>query len=190
MLNTFRNYSSNHYIYCVHSRTKGLHDYCQSNDLGLHSRLQVRLKLDYFFYLQYLGQYLSDIETWHDGSTLTLKMFERLALLVVCFCEILPVVCFSRTLLVVCFSETLLAVSFSETLLLFQWDITIDCCVFQWDITCFAMRQYLCDSVRHCWWMKDYTDLLRAVLQAVCVWVGGCGFVFTLSVVFTLWAEL
>ena len=33
---------------CEDSPTKGLYDHCQSNDLDLHSRLQVHLKRDYF----------------------------------------------------------------------------------------------------------------------------------------------
>ena len=40
----------------------------QSDALDLHLRSDVRLKLDYFFNLQYLGQYLSYyIQIWHDG---------------------------------------------------------------------------------------------------------------------------
>ena len=43
------------------------YDHCQSDDLDFHSRSQMCLKLDYFFNLQYLGQYLSCyIQTWHD----------------------------------------------------------------------------------------------------------------------------
>ena len=46
---------------------KGLYDHCQSDDLDLYSRSQVRLKR-LIFNLQYLGQYLSYcIQTWHDG---------------------------------------------------------------------------------------------------------------------------
>ena len=51
-------------------KTKGLYDRCYSDDLYLHSRSQVRLKLDYF-----LACNISDnnvfvshhIQTWHDG---------------------------------------------------------------------------------------------------------------------------
>ena len=48
----------------------GLYTHCQSDNLDLHSRPQVRLKRDYFFNLHYLGPYyiLSYfIQTWHDG---------------------------------------------------------------------------------------------------------------------------
>ena len=42
-------YSSNdHYVSLEDSPTKALYDHCQSNDLDLNSRSQVRLKLDYF----------------------------------------------------------------------------------------------------------------------------------------------
>ena len=67
-----------------------MHDHCQSDDLGLHSRPQVHLKLDYFLNSPYLRQYLSYcIQTWHDGrlmacTTLTLKMFVRLDLGILC----------------------------------------------------------------------------------------------------------
>ena len=44
-----RNYSSNaHQVCCEDSPIKGLYDYCQSDDIDLHSRSQVCLKLDYF----------------------------------------------------------------------------------------------------------------------------------------------
>ena len=50
------------------SPTKGLYDHCQCDDLDRHLRSQACLKLDYFFDLQYLGQYLSHhIQTWHDS---------------------------------------------------------------------------------------------------------------------------
>ena len=71
MFNYFRNYSSNaHQVCCEDNLTKGLYDHCQSDDLDLHSRSQVRLKLDYF-----LACNISDnnvfvshhIQTWHDG---------------------------------------------------------------------------------------------------------------------------
>ena len=43
-------------------------DQCESDDLDLYSRSQVRLKHDYVFSLQYLGQHLwYYIQTWHDG---------------------------------------------------------------------------------------------------------------------------
>ena len=70
MSDYFRNYSSNgHQVCCEDSPTKSLCDHCLSDDLDLDSRSQVRLKLDYFFNLQYLWQYLSYyIQTWYDGS--------------------------------------------------------------------------------------------------------------------------
>ena len=49
MFDYFRNYSSNaHQVCCEDSPTKGLYDHCQSDDLDLHSRSQVRLKSGYF----------------------------------------------------------------------------------------------------------------------------------------------
>ena len=43
------NYASNaHHVCCEDSPSKGLCDHCQSDDPDLHSRSQVRLKLDYF----------------------------------------------------------------------------------------------------------------------------------------------
>ena len=58
-----------HQVCCEDSPNKGLFDHRQFDDLNFHSRLQVHLKLDYFFKLQYLGQCLSYyyIQTWHDG---------------------------------------------------------------------------------------------------------------------------
>ena len=48
-INHFRNYASNaHQLSCEDSPTTGLYDHYQSDDLDLHSRPQVRLKLDYF----------------------------------------------------------------------------------------------------------------------------------------------
>ena len=45
----FKTYSSNdNEVCCEDSPTKGLNDHCQTDDLVLHSRSQVRLKLDYF----------------------------------------------------------------------------------------------------------------------------------------------
>ena len=43
----FRNFSSNH-VSCEDNPTKVLYDHCRYDDLGLHSRSQMRLKLDYF----------------------------------------------------------------------------------------------------------------------------------------------
>ena len=49
MFDDFRNYSSNAHQVCDEdSPTKGLYDHCQSDELDLHSRSQVRLELDYF----------------------------------------------------------------------------------------------------------------------------------------------
>ena len=48
--------------------SKGLYDHCQSVDIDLHSMSQVRLKLDCFYDLQYIGQCLSYcIQTWFGG---------------------------------------------------------------------------------------------------------------------------
>ena len=67
MFDYFRNYSSNaHQVCCEDSPTKGLYDHCQSDDLDLHSRSQVHLKLDYFLTCSILDSIL-DIQTWHDG---------------------------------------------------------------------------------------------------------------------------
>ena len=52
MLYCFRNYSSfAHDVCCEDSPTEGPYDRCQSDDLDLHSRSQMRLKLDYFLKL-------------------------------------------------------------------------------------------------------------------------------------------
>ena len=72
MFDYFRNYSSDHHQVCSeHSPSKGLffaYEHFQSNDLGLNSRSQVRLKLDYFLLCNYLGWYLSNyIQTGLDG---------------------------------------------------------------------------------------------------------------------------
>ena len=65
MFDNFRNYSSSaHQVRCEDSPSKGMYDHCQSDNLDLHSRSQVRLNLDYFFYLQYLAISLY-IQTWH-----------------------------------------------------------------------------------------------------------------------------
>ena len=44
---TIRNYGNAHQVCCEESLTKGIYDHCQSDDLDLHSRPQVHLKLDY-----------------------------------------------------------------------------------------------------------------------------------------------
>ena len=49
MFDRFENYSSNDRHVCSEDGpTKGLYDHCRSDDLDLHSRLQVRFKRDYF----------------------------------------------------------------------------------------------------------------------------------------------
>ena len=49
MFHYLRNFSSNaHQVCCEDSLTKGLYNLCQSDDLDLHSRSQLRLKLDFF----------------------------------------------------------------------------------------------------------------------------------------------
>ena len=49
MFDYFRNYSSNARHVCREDRpTKGLCDQCRTDDLGLHTRSQLRLKLHYF----------------------------------------------------------------------------------------------------------------------------------------------
>ena len=70
MFDYYRNSSSNpHHVCHKDSLTKGLYDHCQSDNLDIHSRSQVLLKLYYFFNLQYLGQYLSFyIQAWHDST--------------------------------------------------------------------------------------------------------------------------
>ena len=70
MFDYFENYSINaHHVCCEDRPTKGLYDHCQYDELGLHSRSQVRPKLDYLLLdLQYFGHYLSYCtQTWHDG---------------------------------------------------------------------------------------------------------------------------
>ena len=68
MFDYLRSYSSNaHQVCCEESPTKGLHKYFQCNDIDLHSRSQVRLKLYYFLTCSmsdnnYLSYY---IQTWH-----------------------------------------------------------------------------------------------------------------------------
>ena len=70
MFDYFINYSNNaHQVCCEGSPTKGLYARCQCGDHRPYSRSQVRLKLDYFFNLQYLRHCLSYyIQTWHDGK--------------------------------------------------------------------------------------------------------------------------
>ena len=41
-------FSNAHQVYCEDSPAKGIYDHCQHDDLDLHSRSEVRLKLDYF----------------------------------------------------------------------------------------------------------------------------------------------
>ena len=50
MFDYFKNYSSNadHQVCCEDGPTKCLYDHCQSDNLDLHSRSLVHLKLDYF----------------------------------------------------------------------------------------------------------------------------------------------
>ena len=49
MFDYFKNYSSNaHQVYCEDSPNKGLNDHCQSDDIDIHTRSQVRLKREYF----------------------------------------------------------------------------------------------------------------------------------------------
>ena len=72
MFDYFRKFSSNaHYVYCEDSLTKGLYNLCMSDDLDLHSRSQLLLKLDTFLTCSlnaYLGHNLNyGIQTWHDG---------------------------------------------------------------------------------------------------------------------------
>ena len=68
MFDYFRNCSSNAHEVCFEdSPTKGLYDHCQSNDLDLHPKSQVHLKLDYFLTCNYLSYY---IQTWHDGRVM------------------------------------------------------------------------------------------------------------------------
>ena len=76
MFNPFTNISSNaHHVCCEYSPTKGLHDHCQSDDLDLHSRSQVHLKLDYLLTYNILdiNRYLSYI-TLKLGMTVVLWM--------------------------------------------------------------------------------------------------------------------
>ena len=69
MFDSFRNCSGNaDHVCCEDSRpTNGLSDHCQSEDFDLHSRSQVRLKLDNLLICNiwpFLSYY---IQTWHDG---------------------------------------------------------------------------------------------------------------------------
>ena len=81
MFDYFRNYSSNpHHVRCEDNPTKSLCDHCQSNDLYLHSRLQVCFQL--LFNLQQLRQYLSYyIQTWHDGYLINSIILIQLVLM-------------------------------------------------------------------------------------------------------------
>ena len=48
MFDYFRNCSGNpHHVCCEDRLAKSMYDHCQSDDLDLHPRSQVRLKLDY-----------------------------------------------------------------------------------------------------------------------------------------------
>ena len=69
------NYFSNaHQVYCEDSPAKGIYDHCQHDDLDLHSRSEVRLKLDYF-----LTCNISDnnvryyMHTWHGSRLMDAK---------------------------------------------------------------------------------------------------------------------
>ena len=55
-----------HQVCCDDSPTKVLYDHCQFDDLDLHSRSQVRLKLDYFL-IRNISDSINNIQTWHDG---------------------------------------------------------------------------------------------------------------------------
>ena len=49
MFDYFVNYSINaHRVCCEDGPTKGLYDHCENDNLDLHSKSHVRLKLDYF----------------------------------------------------------------------------------------------------------------------------------------------
>ena len=70
MFDYFRNYSRNvHHVCCKYSRTKRLHNHCQSVDLAFHSRSQVRPKHDYFltYNISDSIKLSSYIKIWHDG---------------------------------------------------------------------------------------------------------------------------
>ena len=58
--------SNAHQVYCEGSLTSGLYNRCQSNDLDLHSRSQLRLKFDTLLICS-LIVITSTIKTWHDG---------------------------------------------------------------------------------------------------------------------------
>ena len=71
MFDYLRNCSSNaHDVCCEDSPSKGLrlYDHCQSEDLDLHSRSQLRLKLDYVLTCNMSDNILSYYnQTWRDG---------------------------------------------------------------------------------------------------------------------------
>ena len=69
MFDYFKNYSNNaHQVCCEDSPTKGLYGHCSPMTLTIHSRSQVRLKLDYFLTCNIFRHYLSYyIQTWHDS---------------------------------------------------------------------------------------------------------------------------
>ena len=69
MSDYFKNYSSNaHQIFFEDSLTKGLYDKFESDDLDLHWRSQVCLKLDYFLIAISRTLLSYYIQTWRDGG--------------------------------------------------------------------------------------------------------------------------
>ena len=68
MCDYFRNYSINgHHVCCEYRPTKALYDHCQSDDLHLQSRSQVRLKLVYFLTCNISDNIQAYIHSWHNG---------------------------------------------------------------------------------------------------------------------------
>ena len=76
MFDYFRNCSSSaHQVYCEDSPTKGLFEHCQSDDLDLHSRSHVHLKLDDFLACNILDNILAIIKTWHGGWLIYIHVY-------------------------------------------------------------------------------------------------------------------
>ena len=71
MFDYYRSSRNAHQVCCEDSLTKGLYyNLCQSDDLDLHFRSQLRLKLDFCLICRLIAisQYLIyGIQTWHDG---------------------------------------------------------------------------------------------------------------------------
>ena len=81
MFDYFRNYSSNaRHVCCEDSPTKVcIHDHCQSDDLDLHSRSQVHLKLSQFLICN-ISNYILQTFIWLDHLLVCLHDMKMISL--------------------------------------------------------------------------------------------------------------